>query len=137
MANADNLTKHRFTSEKQPNKRRSRKGIPNRATILKRLLRAKVTLPAHLVPGRQARQGTLEEHVALALIGRALRGNVQAIREILDTVYGKVKDQHEITGQDILPITIIQPTVQELKAQWEEERQKRLRQVEELDDDGP
>jgi hypothetical protein len=85
---------------------------------------------------------TVEDQMALALITRAVRGNVPAIREVLDSVYGKIKDQHEITRQDGLPITIIQPTVEELKAKWEEERQQfelrqqeRMRQVANLDDD--
>lgn len=152
MANPDNLTKHRFTSANQPRNRRSRKGIPNRATILKRLLREKVTLPAHLVPGGQQRLGTLEDHIALALIGRAVRGNVPAIREILDSVYGK---QTSGVNVNVSAEALQQLSDDELDAlmkqvdrgygripmisiiEFKRQSEDRRRQLEELDDDGP
>lgn len=142
MANYDNLTAHRFTSENQPKKRRSRRGIPNRSTFLRKWLKSKVTLPAHLVPnGLQGpQQGTIEDHMALALIARALRGNVSAIKEVLDTVYGKVTDKQELTGPNGEPITIIEAVepIEAIKARFEAQRQERIKQIEGLDDDdGP
>ena len=141
MANPENLTQHRVTSANQPKRRRSRKGVPNRSTLLRKWLKSKVTLPGHLVPnGLQGpQQGTIEDHIALALIARAVRGNVQAIREILDTVYGKVTDKQELTGPNGEPITIIEACepIEAIKARFEAQRQERLKQIEGLDDDGP
>src|SRR5258708_2075694 len=135
MANADNLTRHQFTSKNQPQQRRSRKGIPNRSTKLKKWLRGKVTVPAHLthLTGSKSQTVTVEDEIALALIARAVRGNVPAIREILDSIYGKITDNHEIAGPDAQPITLIE--IHELKAEFEERREKVRRHIEDLDDD--
>jgi hypothetical protein len=101
---------HRFTSQNQPRNRGRKKGTPNRSTALRKLLACKVDL--RQVPlGTKARKGTVEEQIILALIARAIRGNVPAIKEILDTVYGKVSDKHELSGEvrgGPIPITIIE-----------------------------
>jgi len=106
----DDIARHQFTSENQPENRGRRKGIPNRSTALKKFLSGKVDL-RQLPPGAKAQKGTVEDQIILALIARAIRGNVPAIREILDTVYGKVSDKHELSGEvrgGPIPITIIE-----------------------------
>jgi hypothetical protein len=36
--------------------------------------------------------GTLEDKIALALIGKAINGDVAAIKEVYDSIYGKPKN---------------------------------------------
>ena len=56
----------------------------------------------------EKQRGTIEDEVVLALITKARNGDVAAIREILDTMYGKVKDQHEHAGAaDYEPVRVI------------------------------
>jgi hypothetical protein len=50
--------------------------------------------------------GTIEDAVYIALIKKALDGDVNAIKEISDTMYGKLKDSMEHSGN--LEITGIQ-----------------------------
>lgn len=108
MANEKNLKP--FTKDNQPpGYKKSRKGIPNRSTVLKRWLYGKSQFTNPLTLKKAA--GTVEDEVVLALITRAKRGNIAAIKEILDTVYGKITDKHELTGEGggPIPITIIEP----------------------------
>jgi hypothetical protein len=177
---ADDIKKHQFTSENQPKKRRSRKGIPNRATVYRNLLDLLVSAPDP--QGRGYIKLTLYEAMALGQIRAAMRGNTRAWIEIQDSLFGKqasevgltlsrremkmfldklsdkeldqlVKDNLAQRGYNKLTIPMIShiqavnptlPTIEELKEQWERERiefeqkkQERLRQVEELEDDGP
>src|SRR5215210_9335465 len=87
MANPDNLTKHRFTSENQPKQRRSRRGIPNRATIYKKLLNLVVDAPD---PQRKGHiKLSLYEAMALGQMRAAMHGNTRAWIEIQDSLFGK------------------------------------------------
>jgi hypothetical protein len=49
--------------------------------------------------------GTLKDKITLALIGKAIGGDVAAIKEVYDSVYGKL----EIGSNDIDGVTIIIP----------------------------
>ena len=42
-------------------------------------------------------KGTVEDEVILALVMKAREGDVPAIRELLDTVYGKLRENIEAT----------------------------------------
>lgn len=87
---------------KPPNKGeiRNPKGKPvgtkNRSTILKKWIEvnAKVKNPIT----KQEEGGTVEDLITIALITKALKGDVQAIKEINDTLYGKIQDNHLIEG---------------------------------------
>lgn len=86
MANSKNLKP--FTKDNQPpGHKKSRKGIPNRATVLKKWLNCTVNVLNPITGGQT--KVTVEDEVILALITRARAGDVPAIREILDSVYGK------------------------------------------------
>jgi hypothetical protein len=50
--------------------------------------------------------GTLEDKIALALIGKAVNGDVAAIKEVYDSIYGKL----EQGSKDIDGWTVIMPT---------------------------
>lgn len=87
MANPQNLKPKPFTKDNQPKNRGSRKGVPNRSTTLRKWLFDPVDI---VNPGTLKKEkGTAEDEIMLALLRRARNGNIQAIKEILDTVYGK------------------------------------------------
>lgn len=85
------------------------KGARNRNTVLKEMLGLKMPKDKN---GKEQRNPldpddqdfTVEKGVTAALLRKALQGDVNAIREVLDTAYGKNKDVHEITGKDGAPI---------------------------------
>jgi hypothetical protein len=80
-----------------------KKGAKNRSTILKKWLELPCELTNPLAG--EATAGTIEDRIALALISKALREDVPAIKEILDSVYGKAK----LEVSPIEPITVIMP----------------------------
>jgi hypothetical protein len=53
----------------------------------------------------------VEKAMDLAIIGKALKGDVNAYKEIKDTVYGKIANVNELTGKDGGMIEINQTTV--------------------------
>jgi len=69
-------------------------GTKNRKTLLRKWLElnANVLTP---ITGEQ-QPGTIEDAVYIALIKKALEGDVNAIKEINDTMYGKITEKHEI-----------------------------------------
>lgn len=84
----------RFSSENQPENRATRAGIPLRATVLKRWLTAELDIENPIT--KETHRGTVEDDVMLALITKARTGDVPAIKEILDTMYGKITDKVQI-----------------------------------------
>lgn len=69
------------------------KGSRNRDTLLRKWLETKTSIK-NPVSGK-VEKITVEDEVVLALIKEARKGNVTAIREIQDTMYGKVADKLE------------------------------------------
>jgi hypothetical protein len=65
------------------------KGAKNRSTILKKWLEPPCELTNPLTG--EATAGTIEDRIALALISKALREDVPAIKEIFDSANGKLK----------------------------------------------
>lgn len=105
MAKEDNLKP--FTSERQPANRGRKKGVPNRATILKKWLKLKTNFPNQNGQGQKIfeqletdLQITAEDKVVLSLIAKAWQGDVAAIREVMDTMYGKLTEKHELGNPD-------------------------------------
>lgn len=99
-------------------------GARNRSTLLKELLATVSEFHNPLTLRKESAE--LEEQILIALIARATRGNVIAIREILDTVYGKVTEKKELTGD--VNVSLLSP--EEFKKRAAERRKA----VEELDD---
>jgi hypothetical protein len=67
------------------------KGSKNRSTVLKKWIEGNCSITD---PGTGLEiEGTIEDKIALALIGKAIKGDVAAIREIYDSVYGKMENQ--------------------------------------------
>lgn len=114
MAKEDNLKP--FTSENQPKARRSRKGVPNRATVFKKLLAMKVevTDPAT----REKMKVTLYEAAALGQIRSAMKGNTNAWKEIQDSLHGKQKEQTELSGDVALTHKVIRVPPKLDKDEW-------------------
>lgn len=101
MANKATLQPVPFTSENQPANRGRKKGVPNRATVYKKILAMKT----------KATDGTgkevtlsMYEAIALGQARSAMEGNTNAWKEIQDSLHGKIADKSEITGKDGGPV---------------------------------
>lgn len=94
MAKLDNLTP--WDAGRSGNPSGKPKGTLNRSTILKRYLSAKLKDVPEDVPCELEGQITVEEAINLALIKKALSGDISAIREIQDTVHGKITNVAEV-----------------------------------------
>lgn len=99
-------------------------GVPNRSTILKKWLTTEVDALNPITGGQE--KLTVEDEVIFALITRARTGDVPAIREILDSTYGKLADKNELSGA----VDVNVPSPAELKKKFAERRKS----VEALDD---
>jgi hypothetical protein len=78
-------------------------GTKNRATILRKWIEinAKITDPET----KKVSVGTMEDKIALALVAKANTGDVQAIKEINDTLYGKIAEKGELKVDEKINIT--------------------------------
>lgn len=101
MANEQNLQPKPFTSENQPANRGRKKGVPNRATVYKRILQTKTKVK---LPDGSTKDLTLYEAIALGQAQSAMKGNTNAWKEIQDSLHGKLADKSEITGKDGGPV---------------------------------
>jgi hypothetical protein len=93
MPNPDNIKEHNFKNHPEYIKSGRPKGLKNRATILKKwiTIAAKIKHPE----SDETIDATMEDKVNLALLTKALSGDVQAIKEINDTLYGKIPDKQQ------------------------------------------
>ncbi len=101
MPNKQNLEK-RVPFEKNDeriNKEGRPKGSKNRSTILRKWLETKEKIKNPITGEMES--VTVEDAVILALIAKARKGDVAAIREILDSNYGKLTDRLELDTTDI------------------------------------
>ena len=80
-------------------------GAKGRSTILKKWIsiHTKVKDPAT----QEEIPGTIEDKINLSLICKALEGDIQAIKEINDTLYGKIPDKHNIDHSGKIKISFI------------------------------
>jgi hypothetical protein len=86
----------KFTSENQPPaERKSRKGIPNRATVFKKFLNIKKAMP-HPEDAAKELKVTLYEAAALGQLLAAQQGNTQAWKEIQDSLHGPVPSKSDV-----------------------------------------
>jgi hypothetical protein len=96
--NDENLRPKPFTSENQPANRGRKKGVPNRATVYKRLLNVKTKVK---LPDGDTKELTLYEAIALGQAQSAMKGNTNAWKEIQDTLHGKMADTLNINVSDL------------------------------------
>jgi hypothetical protein len=73
-------------------------GTKNRSTILKKWVKVKVKIRGKANPYLEDITGTVEDEIVLALITKARGGDVQAIKEVYDTLYGKIQENQRIEG---------------------------------------
>ena len=80
-------------------------GTKNRATILRKWIdtQTKVIDPST----GETVSGTMEDKVYLALLSKALSEDVAAIKEINDTLYGKIADKAEIKTDETIKIKFV------------------------------
>lgn len=69
-------------------------GVPNRGTIARRFLQKQINYKDPST-GEYV-LGTIEENMVLAMMAAATNGDVQAYKEIMDSVYGKMTDKTEV-----------------------------------------
>ena len=100
MPNAENLIGKGFDSHPENIVAGRPKGAKNRSTILKKWIEVKVKIEDKDNPLGREMSGTVEDQIALALLYKAIAGDVQAIKEINDTLYGKIPDKNQLTGAD-------------------------------------
>jgi hypothetical protein len=106
MGNPATLQPNVFSSTNQPApEKKSRKGIPNRATVYKRILETKVEVP---MPDKTKKKMTLYEAIALGQAQSAMKGNTNAWKEIQDTLHGKMADKTEHSGKVELEVATFQ-----------------------------
>jgi hypothetical protein len=75
-------------------------GTKNRSTILKKWIEVAVKIKEKGNPTGKEINGTVEDQINLALLYKAMAGDVQAIKEVNDTLYGKIPLLNELTGKD-------------------------------------
>lgn len=100
MANDQNLIPAKKGEVRNPKGKAP--GTKNRATILRKWID---TQKKFKDPTGKLVEGTVEDEIYLALIAKGLEKDVAAIKEINDTLYGKIKEQMELSGKVAIPIT--------------------------------
>ena len=109
-----------FTAENQPPKgSNSRKGCPNRSTLLNKWLKLKIETGHPTIEGKTIKV-SMHDVIILSLIDEARKGNIKAIIEIQDTVYGKLTDKSEIGLQGDGLLLDIQAAIKEIYGETEE-----------------
>lgn len=108
-----NLLKGRYSSWKKGqsgNPAGRPQGARGRATLLKDLLDLNVRneqggeVPNPLDP--KEKKISYEKAIMVALIKKALAGNIVAIQEVQNTLHGKIKDETDVTLQQDEPLEI-------------------------------
>jgi len=109
VANAENLSPWQEGQSGNPSGKP--KGTLNRATILKRYLAAPLKEVPTDIPVELEGRITVEEAIALALIKKALSGDIAAIKEVQDTVHGKIVETSEVSHSytQMGSVTVKQP----------------------------
>jgi hypothetical protein len=98
MGNKATLRPKPFTKDYQPAaEKKSRKGIPNRATVYKKFLELMTNLPNPADATKEIKV-TLYEAAALGQLLAAQHGNTRAWQEIQDSLHGKMVEKQEQAG---------------------------------------
>jgi hypothetical protein len=93
MPNPENLKSYKKGQSGNPSGKPP--GAKNRSTLLKKWLEVNV------------KDGiTVEDEVILALIKKAKQGDVQAIKEVQDTLHGKIADKSEVKHEGDIIINL-------------------------------
>ena len=87
----------RFSSTNQPLNSGRPKGIRNRSTIVREWLEATYKKVNPITGQNETLQ--IQDHLVISLIGKALKGDVQAFRELFDSGHGKVSELLDVTSK--------------------------------------
>lgn len=94
MARIDNLIPAKKGEVRNPKGRT--KGSRNRSTIVKYWL--EMTKKGRNPITEMAEVLEIQDHLTLALIGKALKGDVNAYRELMDSAYGKIDNNVKLNA---------------------------------------
>lgn len=97
--------KTQFTAENQPEGRGRPLGSKSRSTILRKWLEAELDIVNPITKDKE--RGTVEDEVILALITKARKGDVSALKEVLDTMYGKLSDKTELSSAGPIVLKVV------------------------------
>jgi len=100
MDKLDNLKKAKGFDKMPENINREGrpKGSKSRSTILKKWL--EVASKYKHPETKEEIAGTVEDRIALGIISKAMKGDVSAFKEIMDSIYGKHVDMIETKNVD-------------------------------------
>lgn len=110
-----NLENGTWTAGQSGNPDGKEPGTKDRATIVKKWAYTELELVNPIT--QKMERATVEDDVVLSLIREARKGSVQAIKEFMDTLYGKIPDKIEgnigirkiqvewLDGEQIIPGT--------------------------------
>lgn len=87
----------RFSSTNQPLNSGRPKGLRNRSTIVREWLEATYKKVNPITGQNEILQ--IQDHLVISLIGKALKGDVQAFRELFDSGHGKVSELLDVTSK--------------------------------------
>ena len=73
------------------------KGLRNRSTIVREWLEASYKKINPITGQNETLQ--IQDHLVISLIGKALKGDVQAFRELFDSGHGKVSELLDVTSK--------------------------------------
>ena len=73
------------------------KGLRNRSTIVREWLEATYKKVNPITGQTETLQ--IQDHLVISLIGKALKGDVQAFRELFDSGHGKVSELLDVTSK--------------------------------------
>ena len=94
MARIDNLIPAKKGEVRNPKGRT--KGSRNRSTIVKYWL--EMTKKGKNPITEMAEVLEIQDHLTLALIGKALKGDVNAYRELMDSAYGRIENNVKLNA---------------------------------------
>jgi len=80
------------------------KGVPNRSTILKKWLSVNIDVTRPDSGKKENMQ--LSDAITLSIIQKALKGDVAAYKEIMDSVFGKTIEKIEHQIKDVKQLNI-------------------------------
>lgn len=87
----------RFSSTNQPLNSGRPKGSRSRSTIVREWLEANYKKVNPITGQNETLQ--IQDHLVISLIGKALKGDVQAFRELFDSGHGKVSELLDVTSK--------------------------------------